>query len=55
MGVQQFGMETVYADEMVQICMVAPMAAEPLAWDSDEIASLSAFVVDAQARYSEEN
>ncbi|XGA80692.1 hypothetical protein OR573_03280 [Halomonas sp. CH40] len=55
MGVQQFGMETVYADEMVQICMVAPMAAEPLAWDSDEIASLSAFVVDAQARFTEEN
>ena len=55
MGLNQFGMETVYADEMVQICMVAPMAADPLAWDSEEIAYLSAFEVDAQERYAKEN
>jgi hypothetical protein len=53
MGSSMFGMETVHADEMVQICMVAPMEADPLPWDSEELAALSAYVVDAQQRYAE--
>lgn len=54
MGVNQFGMDTVHADEMVQLCMVAPMAAEPLEWDSDDLAALSAYVVHARARFAGE-
>lgn len=38
----QFGMDQVHADEMVQVCMVAPMEAEPLEWGSEELTSLSA-------------
>lgn len=51
MGTNMFGMETVHADEMVQLCMVAPMSAEPLAWDSVELASLAAYVVSAQQMF----
>ncbi|MBH8579478.1 cytochrome c peroxidase [Bisbaumannia pacifica] len=52
MGENMFGMETVHADEMVQMCMVTPMAAEALGWDSEELAALSAYVVEVQRRYS---
>ena len=33
------GMKKINLDEMVQLCMVTPMAAKPLAWDSKELAS----------------
>ncbi|WP_336270097.1 c-type cytochrome [Vreelandella arctica] len=52
MGTNMFGMDTVHADEMVQLCMVAPMAADPLPWDSDELAALAAYVVNAQQRFA---
>jgi cytochrome c len=42
------GLKTVHADEMVQLCMVEPMAAKPLAWKSRELAALTAYVVDIQ-------
>ncbi|MGQ7263175.1 c-type cytochrome [Vreelandella sp. V005] len=54
MGTNMFGMETVHADEMIQLCMVAPMAADPLPWDSDELAALAAYVVHAQQRFAGE-
>jgi len=54
MGTNMFGMDTVHADEMVQLCMVAPMAADPLPWDSDELAALAAYVVNAQQRFAGE-
>lgn len=54
MGTNMFGMETVHADEMVQLCMVAPMAADPLPWDSEELAALAAYVVHAQQRFTGE-
>ncbi|GGX86573.1 hypothetical protein GCM10007160_12390 [Litchfieldella qijiaojingensis] len=50
MGQNLYGMEVVHADEMVQICMITPMAADPLAWDSDELAALSAYTVELQRR-----
>ncbi|AVI64194.1 c-type cytochrome [Halomonas sp. GFAJ-1] len=52
MGTNMFGMETVHADEMVQLCMVAPMEAEPLDWESDELAALAAYVVSAQQTFA---
>ena len=38
----------VNAAEMVQLCMVVPMAAKPLAWDSEELAALAAYTEDVQ-------
>lgn len=54
MGTNMFGMETVHADEMVQLCMVAPMAAEPLDWASEDLAALAAYVVNARQRFAGE-
>ncbi|NMM10288.1 MAG: hypothetical protein HHJ16_08450 [Polaromonas sp.] len=44
MAKEQFGRKTVYLDEMIQGCMVMPMAAKPLAWDSKELAGLVAYL-----------
>jgi cytochrome c len=44
----EMGFKQVQADEMVQLCMVRPMAAKPLAWNSKELAALTAYVVDIQ-------
>ncbi|GAA3528783.1 c-type cytochrome [Zobellella aerophila] len=48
----QFGLSQVHLDEMIQICMVAPMAAQPLAWDSKELAALVAYVETEQATFN---
>jgi cytochrome c len=40
---QPGGLKQVSLDEMVQFCMVVPMAAKPLAWDSKELAALTAY------------
>ena len=50
MGTNMFGMDTVHADEMVQLCMVSPMAADPLDWESEDLAALAAYVVNARQR-----
>ncbi len=55
MAANQFGMSEVHADEMVQICMVAPMAAEPLEWGSEELTSLAAYMVEVQKRVAGES
>jgi cytochrome c peroxidase len=44
MAKEQVGRKTVYLDEMVQVCMVMPMAAKPLAWNSRELAGLVAYL-----------
>ncbi len=44
MAKEQLGRKTVYLDEMIQGCMVMPMAAKPLAWDSKELAGLVAYL-----------
>lgn len=41
---EQLGRKTVYLDEMIQACMVMPMAAKPLPWDSKELAGLVAYL-----------
>ena len=38
-------------DEMVQGCMVMPMAAKPLPWDSPELAALVAYVEQQQKTF----
>ncbi len=42
------GVDQVTAAEMVQLCMVAPMQAEPLDWSSVELAALTAYVENIQ-------
>jgi hypothetical protein len=51
MGKQDFGMDMVHLDEMVQICMVAPMAAEPLEWGSKELAALTEYTRQEQQMF----
>ncbi|WP_342664670.1 c-type cytochrome [Leucothrix mucor] len=49
----QIGVETlVDVEQIVQFCMMSPMQAKPLAWESKELAALSAFVVDFQKGYT---
>lgn len=45
---QQAGVSEVHADEMVQFCMVVPMQSDPLPWDSQELAALTAYTVSLQ-------
>lgn len=44
MAKDQLGRTVVHLDEMVQACMVMPMAAKPLPWDSKELAALVTYV-----------
>ncbi|HKK51176.1 MAG TPA: hypothetical protein VKA74_06295, partial [Myxococcota bacterium] len=40
------GLEEITAPQMVQLCMMQPMEAEPLPWDSKELAALAAYIED---------
>jgi cytochrome c len=51
MPLQRAGVETVNAAEMVQFCMLVPMLSDPLPWESEELAALTAFVQDIQPGY----
>ncbi len=48
---QQAGVAKVNAAEMVQFCMLTPMAADALEWDSVELAALTAYVGDLQKTF----
>jgi cytochrome c peroxidase len=52
MGKDMFDMDEVTAAEMVQLCMVVPMGAAPLPWDSGELAALAAYVEDERERFA---
>jgi cytochrome c len=45
------GVKTVHLDEMIQACMVMPMAAKPLPWNSRELAALTAYTQDVQKTF----
>jgi cytochrome c len=51
MPAEQGGVDEVNAAEMVQFCMMVPMATDPLPWNSRELASLAAFVESLQSGY----
>jgi cytochrome c len=51
MARDQLGRKKVYLDEMIQACMVMPMAAKPLPWDSQELAALVATVEQQQKTF----
>jgi hypothetical protein len=48
---QQAGVAEVNAAEMVNFCMIVPMAADPLTWDSQKLAALAAYVEHIQPGY----
>lgn len=43
MAKEQLGHKVVHLDEMIQACMVMPMAAKPLSWNSKELSALVAY------------
>lgn len=51
MAKDKVGMKTVHLDEMIQACMVMPMAAKPLPWSSRELAALTAYTQDVQKTF----
>lgn len=46
------GMDQVTAAEMVQLCMAIPMNAQPLDYDSEELAALTAYSISLQAGFT---
>lgn len=40
------GLDAITAEGMVQFCMISAMGTRPLAWDSETLAALTAFVLD---------
>ena len=45
------GVAEVQLDEMIQLCMVVPMQAKPLRWDSRELAALTAYTGELQKEF----
>ena len=45
------GVDKVALDEMIQFCMLQPMAAEALPWDSPELAALTAYGAEVQRAF----
>jgi cytochrome c len=45
---ERAGVKAVHLDEMVQFCMVVPMAAKPLPWNSKRLAALTAYTGSLQ-------
>ncbi len=52
MAKDRIGVKTIHLDEMIQACMVMPMAAKPLAWDSKELAALTAYTAELQKNFT---
>jgi cytochrome c len=51
MAQEKAGMKQIRLDEMVQACMVMPMAAKPLPWNSRELAALTAYAAEVQKTF----
>jgi cytochrome c len=51
MAADRGGFKKIALDEMVQFCMIVPMAAKPLAWNSRELAALTAYTADIQKTF----
>ena len=52
MGKDIYGLKKINAETMVQLCMEQPMESKPLAWDSEKLAALSAYVTDVQKQFA---
>jgi len=51
MAKEKGGVTKVHLDEMVQFCMVVPMEARPLPWNSQELAALTAYTAELQKSF----
>lgn len=51
MANEKSGLAEIQLDEMVQLCMIVPMAAKPLKWDSRELAALTAYTSELQTEF----
>lgn len=51
MAKEQLGIRKIHLDEMVQACMVMPMAAQPFPWDSKALADLTAYMAVLQKSF----
>jgi mono/diheme cytochrome c family protein len=51
MANDDLGIKTIHLDEMIQACMVMPMQAKPLPWNSKELADLTAYVTQVQKSF----
>jgi hypothetical protein len=51
MAKERASLDKIHIDEMVQLCMVVPMAAKPLPWGSKELAALSAYSLEVQKTF----
>ncbi len=47
------GLDRITAEGMVQFCMISAMGTRPLAWDSDVLAALTAFVLERHKKVVE--
>lgn len=52
---ERAGVKQVHLDEMVQFCMVVPMAAKPLPWNSKKLAALTAYTGTLQKGFRAPN
>jgi len=48
---ERYGLARIQRDEMVQVCMVGPMEAKLLGWESKDLAALTAYVGVLQERF----
>jgi hypothetical protein len=51
MADDQSGIKKVELDEMVQFCLLSPMAGKTLPWDSKELAALTAYTAEQQKTF----
>ena len=51
MAKDKAGVKSIHLDEMIQACLVMPMATKPLAWDSKELAALTAYTLSQQKTF----
>jgi hypothetical protein len=50
MAKQRAGLNIIDADEFVQLCMLAPMESKTLAWESKQLAALTAYVKEVKQK-----
>ncbi|WP_432471688.1 hypothetical protein [Amphritea sp. HPY] len=51
MASSRAGLKTIAMDEMVQLCLVVPMATHPMLWGSKELAALTAYTAIIQKSF----
>jgi len=51
MANDDLGIKSIHLDEMIQACMVMPMQAKPLPWNSKALADLTAYVAQIQKSF----